>query len=118
MLGVNAYRYIAVFISVALTIGTALILRAATSFDDTQIIIISMLIGAAFFVNVLKFLLWGWLNKRYDLSKTYPLTVIFFPLIYVVSHYVDDTPFTAQKTLGILIVIVGLIVFERNKAES
>ena len=112
MVDVNVYRYGAVTLSVAITVGTALLLRGATSVEDTSLLLAGVLVCAVIALNIGKFLLWGLLNRKYDLSKTYPLTVIFFPLIYVISHYVDGTPFNTQKTIGVIVIISGLLYFE------
>ena len=114
MVDVKVYRYSAVILSVILTVCTALLLRVATTFEESAMIFMITIVSVVVILNIGKFLLWGWLNKRYDLSKTYPLTVIFFPLIYIVSHYVDGTPFNVQKIFGVIVIIVGLIYFERG----
>lgn len=114
MVDVNVYRYGAVTLSVAITVGTALLLRGATSIEEASLLLAGLLVCVVIALNVGKFLLWGWLNNKYDLSKTYPLTVIFFPLIYVISHYVDGTPFNSQKTIAVIVIICGLLYFEKG----
>ena len=67
-----------------MTIASSLILNYAAKQNFHMFSIMALgLIALAILVNVLKFVFWGYLHKRFDLSKTYPLTAIFFPLIFL-----------------------------------
>lgn len=110
-------RIIAVFFTVSLTFLTSLILNVASSEYNLLSFIGFMIIFLVFAINVVKFIAWGWLNKRYDLSKTYPLTALFFPLIFIYAVVIEDTILTVQKVLGLTIILVGLYVMEITKKE-
>ena len=106
------FRYLGAFATVAITLATALTLRAGRGLPFLSPMFVLM-IAVAIGLNVVKFVVWGMLNQRYDLSKTYPLTSIFYPLIFIVGLVMGETVFSATKLLGLLFIVVGLVWFER-----
>jgi len=108
-------RHLLVFSTVILTIGSSLVLDAAAEHRTTINLFIAGLIGLALALNILKFGLWGWIHRNYDISKSYPLTSIFFPLIFIISYWKGEVEITGLKLIGIALVVVGLWVFERQK---
>ena len=111
-------RVLGVLLSVLMTFATSVILKlAAAEFNlvSTMGLLIILLV---FIINVLKFMTWGWLNNRYDLSSTYPLTALFFPLIFIYAVMEGDTLITPQKILGLCFILGGLIVMETTRPKS
>ena len=100
---------IAVFLVVCLNLFGAWVLEKATEFEALSIIVF-MLIGLVIFVNIGRFLLWGWMHKRIDLSKSYPLTAMFFPLVALLSMFNGERILPIQW-VGILLITVGVLWF-------
>lgn len=111
-------RVLAVFITVLLTFSTSVILKTVSSEYILFSYISLIAIFFVFSINALKFLIWGWLNKRYDLSKTYPLTALFFPIIFVYAIVIGDTAITLQKVIGLVVILFGLYVIEKESLHS
>lgn len=65
-------------------------------------------------LNVLRFLYWGFLLKKFNLSDLYPLTALFFPLIYFYSIYLGESQWSVGKITGVLIIVCGIYLFERK----
>lgn len=111
-------RILGVLLSVLMTFATSVILKlSAAEFSLTSIMGL-LIILIVFVINLLKFMTWGWLNKRYDLSKTYPLTALFFPLIFIYAVVAGDTLMTTQKILGLCLILVGLVIMETARYKS
>ena len=111
-------RILSVLLSVLMTFATAVILKLAAGEFSLISMMGLLIIIIVFVINVLKFLIWGWLNNRYDLSKTYPLTALFFPLIFIYAVMAGDTLMTTQKILGLSLILAGLIFMETARRKS
>jgi multidrug transporter EmrE-like cation transporter len=102
-------RILGVLSTVIFTLMTSVLLNIAS--DKSHYIAFSI-IALVIFINAVKFFLWGLLNKKYDLSKTYPLTTLFYPLIFLYSVIFDNGHVTLQKVVGISVIIIGVLMFE------
>lgn len=108
-------RILSVLFTVFLTLLTSIILKQSSGeYELFSLLGISIII-LVFLINLVKFVTWGWLNKHYDLSKTYPLTAIFFPLIFIYAVIIGDTSLTIQKISGLIIILAGLYLMETAK---
>ncbi|MEM9003738.1 MAG: hypothetical protein AAGE59_09470 [Cyanobacteria bacterium P01_F01_bin.86] len=107
-----------VTLTVLLTFLTSIVLDySAKNLTLSSLIGISIIL-AVFAINLVKFAAWGWLNKHYDLSKTYPLTAMFFPLIFVYAAVNDQSVITLQKLVGLIIILTGLYFFNQGSREK
>lgn len=99
---------IGVLFIVLISISTALILDYIQSMN-LNFLSFYVLFGImlVFGLNVLKVILWGILHKKYDLSSTYPMTAIYFPLIYLVSVYKKEIEIDFFSLFGISLVFIG-----------
>lgn len=68
------------------------------------------LLGIVIAINVARFLLWGWIHKRIDLSKSYPMTAFFFPLVALMSAFKGD-PISAVQWVGVGVITLGFAWF-------
>lgn len=106
------FRYLGALCIVAITLMTAITLRAGRNevfLSPLFLVMISVVIG----LNIGKFFIWGALNRRHDLSKTYPLTTVFFPLIFIFAIIVGDAVLDISKVVGLIIIVIGIIYVER-----
>ena len=108
-------KYILVFLTVIVSILSSLILDFASEHYKTFSFILLVMFGIAFALNVLKFVIWGWIHKNFDVTKSYPLTAIFFPIIFIVAVIKREADLSISKTIGVVIILIGLFVFERRK---
>jgi drug/metabolite transporter (DMT)-like permease len=113
----TGFRYIGVFVSVCITLFTAVLLGYAAKSIPTGSWMFWLVISFVIFLNAAKFVVWGYLNKKYDLSKTYPLTSVFFPAIFFISILLDETVVTPNKIAGLLIILFGIVYFEKYGVE-
>lgn len=108
-------KYFLVFSTVIITILSSLLLDYAAEFNEKLNTIVLGIIGIAFVLNILKFVVWGWIHKKFDVSKSYPLTSIFFPLIFIVAYFKGDSEFSITKIIGVVLIVAGLIFFENKQ---
>jgi len=113
MVKVEYFRYIGVFSSVGLTLATAFSLSYAAKNFKMLSLQFAVILCLVIILNISKFIIWGKLNKRFDLSKTYPLTAIFFPLIFIISIITGDSAISMQKTVGLVLIFFGVYFFDK-----
>lgn len=65
-------------------------------------------------VNVSRLVLWNYIHKHYPLSKSYPMTALFFPLILGLAVYKGDATTVAQF-VGVAFITLG--VYQLSKVE-
>lgn len=106
-------RIILVLGTVVVGLCSSLLLDFAAEKEDKFTFLALVLIGLAFVANLFRFLLWGAIHKRYEMSKSYPLTASFFPLIFIVSLMQGETVLSWQKIMGVVMIVLGLLVFEQ-----
>jgi len=103
VIGVSLF---AICLIVALNLFNAWVLESASSFSLISIQALS-LIGLVILIGGGRFVLWGWLHKRVDLSKSYPLTAVFYPMIAVLSIIKGENVLLIQW-LGIILITAGV----------
>lgn len=75
-----------------------------------------LMIGVVIFLNGMRFLSWGWLNRRFALSEIYPLTALFFPVLYVYSIISKEAILEVGKIIGVVLIFIGAAII--NKASE
>jgi drug/metabolite transporter (DMT)-like permease len=112
-------KYLLVFVTVAMTIASALLLDYAADSHQSVNFLVLFILGSAVAVNVVKFVFWGWVLKRYDLSASYPLTSVFFPLIFLTAWWREEH-FQAgwPQWMGMALILAGIFVFEKKRTAS
>jgi len=111
---------IPIFIIVSISIATALVLdymkQIDLSFFNFYIFIGFIIV---FGLNVFKFIIWNFLHKKYDLSSTYPMTAIYFPIIYIIAIFKDEIHIDLVSLLAISFIFFGvyLILKDEKKAD-
>ena len=110
-------KYILVLSTVFLTLSSSFILDFAAELDLKLTNVVLGIIGLAFLLNFFKFLIWSFIHKNFEVTKSYPLTFIFFPLLYLVAYIKGESDLTFTKIFGVFLIILGLYVFEMKKKE-
>lgn len=105
-----------VTLTVLLQLGAAALLKQAALVAPQGLLIPAALIGVALAIHALRFLLWGYVHRRWPLSHTYPMTAIFFPLIIVMAVFYGE-PIHANQVLGGLLIAggVGWLTFRKSE---
>lgn len=109
-----------IFIIVSISISTALILDYIQNLN-MNFFSFYVLAGVIFVLglNVFKFIVWNFLHKRYDLSTTYPMTAIYFPLIYIISVVKGEIIVDIFSLLAISFIFIGVyLILKTEKKEE
>lgn len=109
-----------IFIIVSISISTALVLDYIQNLN-MDFFSFYVVIGIIFVLglNVFKFIVWNFLHKRYDLSSTYPMTAIYFPLIYIISVVKGEVVVDIFSLLAISFIFIGVyLIFSTDKKEE
>ena len=106
----------AVTLTVLLQLGAAALLKQAALVAPRGLWIPALLIGMALGIHALRFLLWGYVHRRWPLSHTYPMTAVFFPLIIVMAAAYGD-PIHLNQVLGGLLIAGGVAWLTFKQAD-
>lgn len=98
-----------VSVAVGLNVTSAVILKETADKTDKSFLIIGILLFLVFLINMVRVMFWATIHKRFELSVSYPLTSLFFPLILIVSAlYGEDL--SLYKILGTGIITLGVLI--------
>lgn len=111
-------KHILVFSTVLISVCSSLLLDYTASRITKTNVIALMLVGTVYCINLFKFIVWGWIHKRFDVNKSYPLISIFFPIIFVISYFKGETELSFCKIFGVTLIIIGLLIFEKKKQKE
>ena len=109
-----------IFIIVSISISTALVLDYIQNLN-MDFFSFYVMVGIIFVLglNVFKFIVWNFLHKRYDLSSTYPMTAIYFPLIYIISVVKGEVVVDIFSLLAISFIFIGVyLIFSTDNKEE
>lgn len=107
-----------VFVTVLLTLSSAALLNYAAKQMAFGVSLTLAIIIAVVGINVLKLKLWGDIYQRYHLHESYPLTAVFFPLIYLYAVLIGEGTFQWHKTIGAFLIVTGIAVMSYNRSAG
>ena len=107
-------QFFLVSLIVFLNVFIALVLRYATNISETRVVMIALLLGVVLFISVVKFWLWGYIHKYFNLSTSYPMAATYYPIIYSVAIYYGETSFEVSKAIGTLLIFSGAILINKK----
>jgi len=94
--------------TVLIQVFVAILLKELADFDGGRSWwLIAFIIAMAAGLNGIRFLIWGYTNKHYPLSSSYPLTALFFPCILAVSALYGE-PVAWNQMVAIVVIVAGL----------
>lgn len=108
-----------IFLIVSISIFTALILDYIKTLQ-LDFFSFYLLFGLfiVFSLNALKFIIWNFLHKKHDLSSTYPLTAIYFPLIYIISIFKGEVTINFVNLFAISLIFSGVYLILKNEKNN
>lgn len=94
-------------LAVALQIAGAAVLKTlADGAGRAPVALIALGIGAVVVLNLLRILVWGAAHRRYRLSRTFPLSALFFPAMLLLTlAYGEDVG--VQQVAGAVLITCG-----------
>ena len=104
-----------VILTVLITLVTATLLNYGAKETNMFSINAICIIFLVLVINFIKFKIWGLIYKRYNLSESYPLISLFFPLVYIVTIYNGEAVFEIKKVIGIICILVGIYIINSNE---
>ena len=96
-----------VTLTVLLQLVAAALLKRAAAVAPMGLLVPALLIGVTLGIHALRFLLWGYVHRRWPLSHTYPMTAVFFPLILIMAAAYGE-PIHLNQVLGGLLIAGGV----------
>jgi drug/metabolite transporter (DMT)-like permease len=110
----NSVKLSLVLLNVGIQLFAAIILKSTSSAVG-----VAYAIGILFVLslNGVRFLSWGMLNKYFSLSEVYPLTTLFFPVLYAYSVLFENVPIEIGKIVGICLISGGAVFLTRERGR-
>jgi len=94
-------------LAVALQIAGATVLKTlADSAGRASAAAAALGIGVVVVLNLLRIGVWGAAHRRYPLSRTFPLSALFFPAMLLLAAAYGESP-GAQQVAGALLITCG-----------
>ncbi|HSC47644.1 MAG TPA: hypothetical protein VLG68_06130 [Gammaproteobacteria bacterium] len=87
-------------------LGAAFLKQAALAAHGLPLVP-AVFIAAAFGVQGVRFLLWGYAHRRWPLSVTYPMTAVFFPMLIGLAAWYGERV-TLEQWAGGLLITTGV----------
>lgn len=103
-----------VLINVTMQLCSAWLLKLAPPFDAATLLPICLILGAVLALNVTRFVVWGFMHRRFPLSVAYPASALFFPGVLVMAWWFGETVGPAQVA-GAALVLVGVALLLSDK---
>lgn len=107
---INLKTTLIVALTVAINLFAAWILDDAANVGTTFSLVSLVIIAVVIALNIGRFALWGWIHKRINLAKSYPLTALFFPLVAVLSYFRGEY-INLTQWVGIALITIGVVWF-------
>ncbi|MGI9432698.1 MAG: hypothetical protein ACR2PQ_10810 [Myxococcota bacterium] len=94
-------------LAVGLQVLGAIVLKTlADRVDHASATMVALGIGAVVVLNLLRVGVWGAAHRRYPLSRTFPLSALFFPAMLVLAvAYGEEAG--ARQVIGAISITVG-----------
>lgn len=96
-------------VAVGLNLVSAVILKEAADMGQVSFLILVVVICLVVLINLLRVTFWSAIHKRFQLSDSYPLTSLFFPMILILSAFYGEDIGLAQ-IIGTALITLGIIV--------
>ena len=111
-------KQLLVISTIIISVLSSLLLNFASNLQNKTTYIVLFILGIVLTFNIFKFLLWGYIHRSYRISSSYPLTSLFFPIIFIISLITDEVNFSLYKLYGVLLIISGITIFEFKKFDK
>lgn len=95
--------------SVFLGLISAWCLKEVAQKQVISLFMLALILGIVIAVNAGRFLLWGYIHKRYPLSFSYPINSLFFPAILIMGYYYGES-INMSQILGCILITSGVAV--------
>ena len=103
-------KNVLVILTVLIQVFASLILDLTAKGEGKYSLISLAIIFGVFALHGIRFIFWGYIHTKYDLSQSYPLISVFFPIIFIIALIKGDTELSVFKVLGVLFIIFGIII--------
>lgn len=103
-------NYLKVFVHALIGVIAALTLNYHSRSGGVSFAVVY---GFVIILHGLRFLIWNKLLAKNDLSKLYPLSSIFFPLLFIASILLRLDSLSFQKIIGVLLILIGTFRLQR-----
>lgn len=94
-------------VNVCMQLGSAFLLKIAPEPDRGTLFQVALILCGVLGLNVIRFLVWGKLHKRFPISLAYPASALFFPGVLAMAWWFGEHVGVAQ-IIGCCLVLAGV----------
>ncbi len=111
-------RVVLVLLTVVLSIASSVVLDYLSENDNQAMQYLFWGVGIALFINAMKFGLWGVIHRKYEVTSTYHIVSLFFPLTYAIAYFQGETELAFGKLIGLGLIVLGVVLLEKKTSLS
>lgn len=110
----NCFGFFLITFTVLLNVSGSIIMKEISQHSGTDFYIVFIAILLVIVINLIRMGLWNIIHRKFDLSYSYPLTSLFFPLVLVVGYFYGDV-ITWNMVVGAVIITLGVSVISYRR---
>lgn len=103
-------------LNVCMQLGSALLLKLAPMVTIDNVITVGLILAAVLLLNVVLFVSWGVLHRRFPISVTYPASAVFLPALLAMAWWLGED-INQQQLIGAAAVLAGVILLIVDQAK-
>jgi drug/metabolite transporter (DMT)-like permease len=102
--------------NVCMQLGSALLLKLAPVANRDNLVSVALILAAVLSLNLVLFVTWGVLHKRFPISIAYPASAVFLPALLVMAWWLGED-ISQQQLVGAALVLAGVVLLVIDQAR-
>ena len=105
--------------NVCMQLGSALLLKLAPEVHRDNLLNVGLILAAVLLLNLILFVTWGVLHKRFPISIAYPASAIFLPALLAMAWWLGEDISLQQLGGAVMVLVgVGLLIVDQAKRHE
>ena len=97
-------------------LGSALLLKLAPDLHRDNLLSVGLILAAVLLLNLVLFVTWGALHRRFPIGIAYPASAAFLPALLAMAWWLGED-ISPQQLVGAAIVLFGVCLLISDQAR-
>ena len=102
--------------NVCMQLGSALLLKLAPDLHRDNLLSVGLILAAVLLLNLVLFVTWGALHRRFPIGIAYPASAAFLPALLAMAWWLGED-ISPQQLVGAAIVLFGVCLLISDQAR-
>ena len=102
--------------NVCMQLGSALLLKLAPDLHRDNLLSVGLILAAVLLLNLVLFVTWGALHRRFPIGIAYPASAAFLPALLAMAWWLGEE-ISPQQLVGAAIVLFGVCLLISDQAR-